>query len=175
MATEQQDQQQQPRGKCLVCGAVAGKHNYYGARTCISCRGFFRRSVQSKQHLSFACMKTSASLENPTASRATSTASTVKCQLDSKSRKSCKKCRFDKCLKVSVIIMILLQSHNFLSQVGMKTAYVLTEEERCLRMLQRSKMKALADPKSAVSLTFTSEEREHAERLYGISIEIFSR
>ena len=28
---------------CLVCGSSAGKHNYYGARTCISCRGFFRR------------------------------------------------------------------------------------------------------------------------------------
>ena len=106
---------------CLVCGSSAGKHNYYGARTCISCRGFFRRryfmniiqkyilfiliifySVQSQQYHLFVC----------------STDST--CNLESKSRKCCKKCRFEKCLNI-----------------GMRPSWVLTPEERCQRMLQR--------------------------------------
>ena len=30
---------------CQVCGAKAGRHSYYGAYTCKSCRAFFRRSV----------------------------------------------------------------------------------------------------------------------------------
>ena len=28
---------------CGVCGAEAGRHSYYGAYTCKSCRAFFRR------------------------------------------------------------------------------------------------------------------------------------
>ena len=31
---------------CLVCGEKAGKHLYYGGRSCQSCRAFFRRSVE---------------------------------------------------------------------------------------------------------------------------------
>ena len=31
---------------CQVCGEIAGKHNYYGGRSCPSCRAFFRRSVE---------------------------------------------------------------------------------------------------------------------------------
>lgn len=88
---------------CKVCGAPAGKHIYYGARTCISCRGFFRRSVQSRQFKAFACIST-----------------LLSCPVDSKSRKSCKKCRFEKCL-----------------EIGMKVSWVLSEEERCQRMMQR--------------------------------------
>ena len=30
---------------CEVCGAQAGRHSYYGAYTCKSCKAFFRRSV----------------------------------------------------------------------------------------------------------------------------------
>ena len=30
---------------CLVCGEKAGKHTYYGGKSCQSCRAFFRRSV----------------------------------------------------------------------------------------------------------------------------------
>ena len=37
-------------GVCKVCGAPAGKHNYYGARCCISCRGFFP-PIRPKQPL----------------------------------------------------------------------------------------------------------------------------
>ena len=59
-------------------------------------------SVQSQQYHLFVC----------------STDST--CNLESKSRKCCKKCRFEKCLNI-----------------GMRPSWVLTPEERCQRMLQR--------------------------------------
>ena len=36
---------QKPR-VCHVCGAPAGRHNYYGGQVCASCRAFFRRSVR---------------------------------------------------------------------------------------------------------------------------------
>ena len=32
---------------CLVCAEKAGKHIYYGGRSCQSCRAFFRRSVET--------------------------------------------------------------------------------------------------------------------------------
>ena len=32
---------------CKVCGDRAGRHIYYGGRTCMSCRQFFRRSAIS--------------------------------------------------------------------------------------------------------------------------------
>ena len=31
---------------CQVCGEAAGRHNYYGGRSCQSCRAFFRRTVE---------------------------------------------------------------------------------------------------------------------------------
>ena len=34
------------KNDCKICGRIAGKHTYYGAKTCQSCRAFFRRSVQ---------------------------------------------------------------------------------------------------------------------------------
>ena len=33
--------------RCQVCGEIAGKHNYYGGRSCQSCRAFFRRSAET--------------------------------------------------------------------------------------------------------------------------------
>ena len=32
---------------CKVCGEQAGQHVYYGAKSCQSCRAFFRRSVEA--------------------------------------------------------------------------------------------------------------------------------
>ena len=32
---------------CKVCSDKAGKHRYYGGKSCKSCRQFFRRSVKS--------------------------------------------------------------------------------------------------------------------------------
>ena len=64
---------------CPICGNEAGKHVHYGGRACTSCRAFFRRSVQHDAYKKFFC-------------------STKNCKIDSKSWRSCKWCRFEKCL-----------------------------------------------------------------------------
>ncbi len=77
---EQQQQQQQPSLLiCPICGNEAGKHVHYGGRACTSCRAFFRRSVQHDAYKKFFC-------------------SSKNCKIDSKSWRSCKWCRFEKCL-----------------------------------------------------------------------------
>ena len=91
---------------CPICGQEAGKHTHYGGKGCSSCRAFFRRSVQSGAFQSFKCRNEP--IEN-------------QCEIDSKSWKSCKFCRFNKCL-----------------QSGMKPAYVLNEEERKIRHQKRT-------------------------------------
>ena len=60
---------------CPICGALAGKHRYYGGKSCGSCRAFFRRSVQSKYFEIFHCK----SGEN--------------CTIEPGSRKKCQFCR----------------------------------------------------------------------------------
>ena len=88
---------------CPICLKDAGKHTHYGGRGCSSCRAFFRRSVQSKMYNQFACKADKS------------------CEIDSKSWKSCKYCRFQKCL-----------------QSGMKPNLVLNEEERKIRHAKRT-------------------------------------
>ena len=73
---------------CKVCNSfkVCG-HNHYGADCiCHSCRGFFLRAVQSSYYQIFQHNKNN------------------NCIIDSKNRKSCKKCRFEKCLEVGMKI-----------------------------------------------------------------------
>ena len=60
---------------CPICGALAGKHRYYGGKSCGPCRAFFRRSVQSKYFEIFHCK----SGEN--------------CTFEPTSRKKCQFCR----------------------------------------------------------------------------------
>lgn len=134
---------------CRVCGALAGKHIYYGARTCISCRGFFRRSVQSNHYKFFCCSANNGS----------------GCLLTVKTRKNCKKCRFAKCLSV-----------------GMKITWVLSDEERNQRMLQRTKQKSSAalprPPTTSIQLNllnFAEAERHRIEMFYSMTMELFNR
>ena len=73
---------------CKVCNSfkICG-HNHYGADCiCHSCRGFFLRAVQSSYYQIFQHNKNN------------------NCIIDSKNRKSCKKCRFEKCLEVGMKI-----------------------------------------------------------------------
>lgn len=79
---------------CLVCGNAAGKHCYYGGQVCVSCRAFFRRAVLGKSYSEFKCSKEE------------------QCVINSKSWKSCRFCRFQKCL-----------------QSGMRIAWVTTEDK----------------------------------------------
>jgi hypothetical protein len=64
---------------CLICGGDAGKHVHYGGQACYSCKAFFRRAVKDEAFKKFSC---------PTKS----------CKIDSKSWRSCKWCRFKKCI-----------------------------------------------------------------------------
>ena len=60
---------------CPICGALAGKHRYYGGKSCGPCRAFFRRSVQSKYFEIFHCK------------------SGEHCTIEHDSRKKCQFCR----------------------------------------------------------------------------------
>ena len=92
--------------KCPVCiDGNAGKHNHYGGRVCHSCRGFFRRSVQNNHFPMFECDR---GLDD--------------CVIESKTRKSCKFCRFQKCL----------------DKAGLKVEQVLSYEERLKRVVART-------------------------------------
>ncbi len=101
-----QDSSEEQHNRCPVCeDGDVGRHSYYGGRSCHSCRGFFRRSVQSGHHHLFQC-KTGTST----------------CRVLSRSRKSCTKCRFARCLKLA----------------GLKPELVLSKEERKERLVKRS-------------------------------------
>ena len=72
---------------CKVCGSLtASKHNHYGSDLiCHSCRGFFMRSVKNSMFEKFK----HTTLEG-------------QCVIDSKTRQSCKKCRYEKCLQAGM-------------------------------------------------------------------------
>lgn len=125
---------------CEVCHRQAGKHNYYGGKVCTSCRAFFRRSVQSGRHPDFKCDQVN------------------ECKIDSKSWKSCQKCRFQKCLSA-----------------GMKTNWVLSDSQRESRNHVRQEAKhrrTEAQKKLSVALMkapsegFTLEETVFLQGLY---------
>merc|ERR1719317_224175 len=69
-------------GVCSVCGATAPSHSHYGALSCFPCRSFFRRGIQ----FTYMCVMGGNS-----------------CMVDMVTRKSCPKCRFDKCLKAGML------------------------------------------------------------------------
>ena len=70
--------------RCLVCDNIAGRHSYYGGQVCNSCRAFFRRAVVGKAYPDFKCRQAS------------------NCTINSKSRKSCQSCRYQKCLEAGM-------------------------------------------------------------------------
>jgi hypothetical protein len=66
---------------CEVCGdSSSGLH--FGAVTCEGCKGFFRRNIQEAHK--FQCTGSG------------------KCEISFKTRNSCRKCRYDKCVKVGM-------------------------------------------------------------------------
>ena len=68
---------------CEVCGDVANDHIHYGARTCYSCRAFFRRSV--------------------TAGTKYKCAQAGDCEITKATRRQCQACRLGKCSKVGML------------------------------------------------------------------------
>ena len=80
---------------------------HHTGRGCSSCRAFFRRSVQNKAYEKFVCKNQQTRLQF--------------CIIDSKSWKSCKYCRYNKCL-----------------ESGMQPSFVLNEVERKIRHEKRT-------------------------------------
>ena len=88
---------------CLVCAVVSDNHHiHYGALACFSCRAFFRRahnkSGGSSDPPSYICKHDG------------------KCDITSKNRKKCQKCRYDKCI-----------------EIGMNPNLVLTDDQKKVR------------------------------------------
>ena len=107
---------------CPICSNEAGKLSHYGGHGCSSCRAFFRRSVQNKAYEKFVCKNLQSSLDY--------------CIIGSKSWKSCKFCRYQKCLNS-----------------GMKPTSVLNKEERKIRHERRTGKNSLKQqPKSTISM-----------------------
>lgn len=153
-----------PQG-CKVCLrlTVEKQHNHYGAKVCSSCRGFFRRSVQSQQHPLFVCLPSRALGHDNDQGRSRgppiSREPPLMCLIDSRSRRSCKRCRFDRCLTA-----------------GMRPGWVWTDMERKLHLMNRgtaavvahattAAAAATAVPVRSVTLRFTEEERRHVEKI----------
>ena len=84
--------------KCKVCLAQAARHVHYGSTSCYSCKAFFRRSIQLGAAFKYTCQTQG------------------NCVMLPNTRKSCQRCRFDRCLAV-----------------GMKPDRVLTEKQRAKR------------------------------------------
>lgn len=66
---------------CLICGDPAFYRNY-GAKSCDSCRDFFKRTVE--KNCKYRCIW----IEN--------------CPINSESRRNCRFCRFKRCLNVGM-------------------------------------------------------------------------
>ncbi len=73
---------------CEVCRSPSEGYCYFRTIvTCSSCRAFFNRSVKNNAHALYVCVNVSCDKQ---------------CSIDSGSWRSCKKCRFDRCLQVGM-------------------------------------------------------------------------
>nr|AID52835.1 nuclear receptor [Tigriopus japonicus] len=112
-----------PHRECPVCDNPSGKHSYYGAQVCFSCRAFFRRSTINSTFTEFQCKDSKT------------------CGINSKSWKSCKFCRYQKCLSA-----------------GMKSTWVLNDEERVQRNANRKRLRKIREAGVAFSETFIGNQ-----------------
>ena len=87
---------------CPICGEISEQpYLNYGAKACYSCRAFFRRAHQKTRHPKFVCKGANPAPDGQG------------CHITLKTRRSCQKCRYDRCLKA-----------------GMKPDYVMTDEQK---------------------------------------------
>ena len=84
---------------CQVCGAKAGRHSYYGAYTCKSCRAFFRRSqsliLSHDNTHHFRCVQRQ-TYHNLSCS------GDLNCHISLETRKKCKACRWRGCITAGI-------------------------------------------------------------------------
>ncbi len=84
-----------PAQPCEICNCQASEYKYYGARSCQSCRAFFRRAVQKPG--GYQSLKCRAAKKGGAGG-----AEIGRCRIDSQSWRSCRYCRFQKCLSAGM-------------------------------------------------------------------------
>ncbi|TRY80371.1 hypothetical protein TCAL_09887 [Tigriopus californicus] len=104
---------------CSVCGAQTGSyHLNYGASTCLSCRAFFRRTVQCGDDVKFVCKGDGQNV----------------CRITEKNRKKCKLCRYRACVAAG------MQGNQVMSSEDKKSWF--------RKMNKRKDIKDKSDPES---------------------------
>ncbi|CAO4360705.1 hypothetical protein L5515_000601 [Caenorhabditis briggsae] len=123
---------------CAICGDKAtGKH--YGALSCDGCKGFFRRTI--RKHHSYVCRFGE------------------KCQVDKAKRNSCRKCRFDVCIRKGMKRDAVQTERDRIRPLNVFLNGKLTEDP-LLETLQRAEQ-ATRGLRTTV-ITKTSEARKQA-------------
>lgn len=102
---------------CRICkNATANNHNHYGSNSvCHSCRAFFMRSVKSLKYKAFK--------------------HNAECVIDSKTRKSCKRCRFDACLQAGMRVTFVHYHSGSIAREKIMKNQLQIEEEQYLENL----------------------------------------
>ncbi|XP_059097187.1 retinoic acid receptor RXR-gamma-A-like [Tigriopus californicus] len=109
---------------CSICqGPAESLHNHYGARSCLSCRAFFRRSVQIEIYPNFTC------------------STNRKCVITEFNRSKCKLCRFEKCqekgMKKSAVLSQDQKQARFRKHLEQKRSKQM-EMKKILRRFRRN-------------------------------------
>eukprot|EP00095_Tigriopus_kingsejongensis_P011309 snap_masked-scaffold14_size734282-processed-gene-6.3 protein:Tk11309 transcript:snap_masked-scaffold14_size734282-processed-gene-6.3-mRNA-1 annotation:"hypothetical protein DAPPUDRAFT_8442" len=78
------------QAKCPICKSTEPHFLHYGGISCYSCRAFFRRAHQKTRTPQFTCL------------------SGGSCEINVLTRKDCRKCRYDLCLKVGMRPQLVL-------------------------------------------------------------------
>ena len=110
-----------PTKLCRVCGDVAGRYKYYGAESCNSCRTFFHRTVIKSQDTTLRCLQGQGKPPGT-------------CEINSKSRKSCKACRYDRCLKAGMKKELVVGSQYAREKEGREIALKLSRNSENLAL-----------------------------------------
>ena len=113
--SEEEVNERRPVSDCHVCGDKAIAHLHYGGICCYSCKAFFRRAVQNGKDKLYKCK------------------ASHDCSVSVETRRSCQKCRFEKCLSV-----------------GMTANWVLSDEQ-CQIRFGRGKVKRKVRPSTEES------------------------
>ncbi|KAF1753349.1 hypothetical protein GCK72_019905 [Caenorhabditis remanei] len=108
---------------CQVCGDIS-RTTHFGAVSCRACAEFFRRKVVSNDKLVKRC--------------------SGKCQLNRRSRKTCKSCRFERCLEIGMLKTVVT------SNTSLKTDDCSTEELNSILIGLRNRYSQLEDDRRRV-------------------------
>ena len=128
--SEEEVNEKRPVSDCHVCGDKAIAHLHYGGICCYSCKAFFRRAVQNGKDKGYKCK------------------ASHECSVSVETRRSCQKCRFEKCLSV-----------------GMTANWVLSDEQ-CQIRFGRGKIKRKVVRPSTEESREPPAKLSHQDNLY---------